>query len=73
MIPIGKGILKREQIAEIAEIISGARAGRRSADDIVVFKSSGAPIQDQVTAQHIERRAMQRSLGRDVDLGGDHD
>jgi ornithine cyclodeaminase len=73
MIPIGKGILKREQIAEIAEIISGARAGRRSADDIVVFKSSGAPIQDLVTAQHIERRAMQRSLGRDVDLGGDHD
>lgn len=73
VIPMGKGILAREQVAEIAEIVSGARLGRRSADDIVVFKSSGVPIQDLVTAQHIERRAIQNNVGREVDLGGDHD
>lgn len=73
VIPMGKGLLAREQVAEIAEIVSGARPGRRSASDIVVFKSSGVPIQDLVTAQHIERRALQRNVGREVDLGGDHD
>jgi len=73
VIPMGKGILAREQVAEIAEIVSGARPGRRSADDIVVFKSSGVPIQDLVTAQHIERRAIQGNVGREVELGGDHD
>jgi hypothetical protein len=31
------------------------------------------PIQDLVTAQHIERRAVERGLGSVIDLGGDHD
>jgi ornithine cyclodeaminase/alanine dehydrogenase-like protein (mu-crystallin family) len=44
-----------------------------SADEIIVYKSSGVPIQDLVTAQHIERRAAARGLGQVVDLGGDHD
>ena len=73
VIPMGKGILAREQVAEIAEIVSGARPGRRSAQEIIVFKSGGVPIQDLVTAQHIERRANERGLGRMIDLGGDHD
>jgi ornithine cyclodeaminase len=73
VIPIRKGILRQEQVAEIAEIVAGARSGRRSPQDIIVFKSSGVPIQDLVTAQHIERRAIERSVGREVDLGGDHD
>jgi alanine dehydrogenase len=73
VIPIRQGILRREDVAEIAEIVSGARPGRRSAQDIVVFKSSGVPIQDLITAQHIERRASERGLGRVIDIGGDHD
>jgi alanine dehydrogenase len=73
LIPIAKKLLRREQVADIAEIISGARPGRRSPRDIVVFKSSGVPIQDLVTAQHIERRAVERNAGRDFELGGDHD
>lgn len=73
VIPLRQGILRREEVAEIAEIVSGARPGRRSAHDIVVFKSSGVPIQDLVTAQHIERRASERGLGTVIDLGGDHD
>jgi len=72
-IPIAKGLLKSERIAEIAEIISGERPGRRSADDIVVYKSSGVPIQDLVTAQHIERKAAERGVGQVIELGGDHD
>jgi ornithine cyclodeaminase len=71
--PIGKGILKREQVAEVAEIVSGARSGRRAREDITVFKSSGVPIQDLVTAQHIERRAVERKVGLELELGGDHD
>jgi ornithine cyclodeaminase/alanine dehydrogenase-like protein (mu-crystallin family) len=73
LIPIAKKLLQREEVADIAEIVSGVRAGRRSAQDIVVFKSSGLPIQDLVTAQHIERRAVERNVGRHFDLGGDHD
>jgi ornithine cyclodeaminase/alanine dehydrogenase-like protein (mu-crystallin family) len=73
MIPVKEGILKRDDVAEIAEILSGARPGRGHADEIIVYKSSGVPIQDLVTAQHIERRAIERGLGTLLDLGGDHD
>lgn len=73
VIPMRKGILAREAIAEIAEIVCGARHGRRSPEDIVVYKSSGVPIQDLVTAQHIERRALEAKMGVELDLGGDHD
>jgi ornithine cyclodeaminase len=73
MIPISKGLLAREQVAEIAEIICGKRAGRRSPGDIVVYKSSGVPIQDLVTAREVERRAIERWLGTVLELGGDHD
>ena len=73
MIPIAKKLLRPKQVAEIAEIVSGVRAGRRSPQDIVVFKSGGVPIQDLVTAQHIERRAIERNVGLELELGGDHD
>lgn len=73
VIPIRAGLLQRDAVAEIAEVISGARPGRKSAEDIIVYKSSGVPIQDLVTAQHIERRATEQGLGRVIDLGGDHD
>jgi ornithine cyclodeaminase len=73
VMPIRAGILQREDVAEIADVISGARPGRTSAQEIIVYKSSGVPIQDLVTAQHIERRARDRGLGGVLDLGGDHD
>jgi ornithine cyclodeaminase/alanine dehydrogenase-like protein (mu-crystallin family) len=73
MAPIGSGILDAEDIAEIAEVVSGNRPGRRSANEITVYKSSGVPIQDLVTAREIERRAIERGAGTVLDIGGDHD
>lgn len=73
VVPMRHGILARERIAEIGEIVAGERPGRRSPEDIVVYKSSGVPIQDLVTAQHIERRALEARMGLELDLGGDHD
>lgn len=73
IIPIEEGLLSRDDIVQLSEIISGERPGRRSADDIIVYKSSGVPIQDIVTAQHIQRRAEQAGTGVIIDIGGDHD
>ena len=41
--------------------------------DIIVYKTSGAPIQDIITAQHMQRRAEMEDVGVIVDIGGDHD
>jgi alanine dehydrogenase len=71
MIPEKEGVLTRDSIAEIAELVSGARPGRQSDDEITYYKSIGVPIQDLVTAQHIARRALARRMGTVVDIGGD--
>jgi ornithine cyclodeaminase/alanine dehydrogenase-like protein (mu-crystallin family) len=71
VIPIGEGLIRREQIAEIAEVASGARPCRQSDQEITYYKSIGVPIQDLVTAQHIARRAAQRGIGVEIDIGGD--
>jgi ornithine cyclodeaminase/alanine dehydrogenase-like protein (mu-crystallin family) len=71
MIPEREGALARDSIAEIAELVSGARPGRQSDEEITYYKSIGVPIQDLVTAQHIERRAVARGMGTVLDIGGE--
>jgi ornithine cyclodeaminase/alanine dehydrogenase-like protein (mu-crystallin family) len=71
MLPEKEGAITRDSIAEIAELVSGARPGRQSQDEITYYKSIGVPIQDLVTAQHIERRAVARAMGTVLEIGGD--
>jgi ornithine cyclodeaminase/alanine dehydrogenase-like protein (mu-crystallin family) len=73
VIPIGAGVIAREDVAQLSEIISGERPGRQTALEIIVYKSSGVPIQDIVTAQHIQRRAAANNVGVEIEIGGDHD
>ena len=71
MIPEKEGVLTRDSIAEIAEVVSGTRPGRGSDDEITYYKSIGVPIQDLVTAQHIERLAIAAGRGTEIEIGGD--
>jgi ornithine cyclodeaminase/alanine dehydrogenase-like protein (mu-crystallin family) len=73
VIPISEGVITREQVAEIAELVSGKRAPRQSDSEITYYKSIGVPIQDLVTAQHMVRRAAQKGIGTQIDIGGDSD
>ena len=73
MIPVAEGVIARDTIAEIAELVSGARAPRRSDEEITYYKSIGVPIQDLVTAQHMARRAVQLGVGIEIEIGGDND
>ena len=71
MIPEKEGAIARDSIAEIAEVVSGKRPGRRSDDEITYYKSVGVPIQDLVTARHIERLAIAAGKGTEIEIGGD--
>jgi ornithine cyclodeaminase/alanine dehydrogenase-like protein (mu-crystallin family) len=70
-IPIAEGIIGRADVAELAELVVGARPSRRSDEEITFFKSVGAPIQDLVTAQHILKQAKQKHLGTELEIGGE--
>jgi ornithine cyclodeaminase/alanine dehydrogenase-like protein (mu-crystallin family) len=56
--------------AELHEITSGAKRGRTSEKEIIVFDSTGTAIQDVAAAAVAYQRALQRGIGRFVDLFG---
>ena len=57
-------------LGEIGEILLGKVEGRRSADDITLFKSLGLAVEDLAAAHHVYQRALERGMGTSVELGG---
>jgi alanine dehydrogenase len=70
LIPIQEGAIGRDHVAgELADLVTGARPGRRSAEEITCFKSVGFAAEDAVTARLAYDRARATGRGRPVELG----
>jgi len=66
---IREGLIGEEHIhAEIGELISGARPGRTSAEQITLYKSVGVAVQDAVAAHLVLEAAAQRGVGTEIQL-----
>lgn len=64
------GVMKRSDVhAELGEVVRGAKPGRQSSEQIVVFDSTGSAIQDVAAAGRIFERAVEKNLGTRVELG----
>ncbi len=69
LLPLKEGAITRDHIAaELGEIVTGARPGRRRPDDITLFKSVGWALEDLVTARLAWERARRQGAGREVPL-----
>jgi ornithine cyclodeaminase/alanine dehydrogenase-like protein (mu-crystallin family) len=67
---IDAGLMSRADVhAELAEIVAGHQPGRRSAEEIIVFDSTGTALQDVAAAQLVYQRALAGGVGLPVDLG----
>jgi ornithine cyclodeaminase/alanine dehydrogenase-like protein (mu-crystallin family) len=60
--------LDPEHGTELGELVAGTLPGRRSEDEITVYKSMGHVVEDMVAADLAERRARERGVGRVVTL-----
>lgn len=68
-IAIAEGAIARGHVAgTLAEVASGAVAGRTRADEITVFKSEGFALEDLVAARLAYTRARARGVGQEVSL-----
>lgn len=65
------GALDPAALVEIGEIALGRAAGRRAADETVVFKSVGLAAQDLYAAARAYERALALGIGADLDLDGE--
>jgi ornithine cyclodeaminase len=57
-------------VGEIGEILTGKAPGRRTRDEITLFKSLGLAVEDVASAQHIYEEARRSGRGRFLPFGG---
>ena len=69
LLPLSEGAIGPEHIrAELGELLVGDADGRRSDDEITVFKSLGLAVEDLASAAFVLRRAEDLGVGTVVDL-----
>ena len=49
--------------AELGDVLTGSREGRRSAEELTVFKSLGLAVEDLAAAEHVHARAHAAGAG----------
>jgi len=54
--------------AELGELVTGARPGRSSGDEITLYKSVGVAVQDAAAAALVLAAARERSVGQEIEL-----
>ena len=61
-----------QQVRELCEIVAGKRLGRKSPEQITLFKSNGIASWDLAVAAYIFECAEKKGLGSKIDFGGGH-
>jgi alanine dehydrogenase len=57
----GDVIAGGEIFAEVGEVVSGAKPGRRSAEEVTLFKSLGLAVEDVAAAELVYRKAQEEA------------
>jgi ornithine cyclodeaminase/alanine dehydrogenase-like protein (mu-crystallin family) len=71
MIPLRKRAITEEHVlGELGELLTGRADGRRSRDEITLFKSLGLAIEDVAAAHVVYRNALESGSGTTLELGG---
>jgi alanine dehydrogenase len=67
--PIRAGLITPDHVhAELGELVSGAKPGRTSPDQLTLYKSVGVAVQDAAAAALVLARAGELGAGREIAL-----
>jgi ornithine cyclodeaminase/alanine dehydrogenase-like protein (mu-crystallin family) len=65
--PIAEGLIPRDHVrAEIGEVVAGTAPGRRSPDEITLYKSVGVAVQDAAAAALVLAEARSAGIGTEI-------
>ncbi|HSE17243.1 MAG TPA: ornithine cyclodeaminase family protein [Pyrinomonadaceae bacterium] len=59
---------KQHVQAELGEVVAGIKPGRTSADEIIIFDSTGMALQDVIVAATVYQKAIDKGAGSIVNL-----
>ena len=68
IIPIDEGIISKDDVISIGNIITGKEQSRSSESDITIFKSVGISAQDVAVGKLVYDRALREGIGQDIDF-----
>ena len=60
--------LDPERVTEVGEVIAGKKPGRRSPEEITLYKSTGLAVEDAATAGLVYERALRVGAGKKLPL-----
>jgi alanine dehydrogenase len=66
--PLARGLVDRDEAAEIGELVEGRRPGRTSPAQLTLYKSVGVAIQDTAAAALVYAAACRRGVGHRITL-----
>jgi alanine dehydrogenase len=66
--PMERGWLVWERVWEIREVVSGARQGRSSPEDVTLFKSLGIGLEDVAVGAFVYKKASEQGLGENINF-----
>jgi ornithine cyclodeaminase/alanine dehydrogenase-like protein (mu-crystallin family) len=65
---VEEGVVRREDVTELGQVLAGEADGRRSAGDVTLFDSTGLAIQDLAIAKVAYAKRDELDL-ETIDLG----
>jgi ornithine cyclodeaminase len=69
LLAVRDGVIGPDHIrAEIGEVLQGDKPGRRSDEEITLFKSLGIAIEDVFAAEYLYRKAKEKKVGSWVEF-----
>lgn len=67
-VPIDEGVFDPGDLVELGELVDGSARGRTSSEQLTLYKSVGAAVQDVAAAALVLAAAREAGLGLEVDL-----
>ena len=68
-VPVEKGLLKWDEVAELSELLAGRHPGRQAPSEITVFKNNGGQgITDVALAAAVFQKARAQGRGLALDI-----
>ena len=64
--PRASARLTWDKVAELGDIVRGAKPGRRNARDITIFQSLGLGFADVVYGYAVYKKAVAAGVGREI-------
>ena len=65
---IERGVVRWDQIHDLASVVAGRVSGRKSDEEITLFESQGIAVSDVAAAAYVYRKAKEEGLGVEVPL-----